>query len=79
MRKQDPFPSSFTASSTDCYLLGPLQLNQPLPDGLTFLSDDTLPTLFQFPKDMDQVPAEVNRPNNQVLVQYYEDEWRRWN
>jgi spermidine synthase len=51
----------------------------PLPEGLQFLSDDTVPTLFQFPKDMDQVPAEVNRLNNQVLVHYYEDEWRRWN
>jgi len=59
--------------------LGPLELKQPLPDGLSFLTADTLPTLFQFPKDMDPVPAEVNRLNNQVLVHYYEDEWRRWN
>lgn len=51
----------------------------PLPDGLRFLTDDTMPTLFQFPKDMDRVPAEVNRLNNQVLVHYYEEEWRRWN
>ncbi len=50
-----------------------------LPEGLAFLSEDTVPTLFQFPKDMSQVPAEVNRLNNQVLVHYYEDEWRRWN
>jgi len=51
----------------------------PLPEQLRFLSDDTMPTLFQFPKDMDAVPAEVNRLNNQVLVHYYEEEWRRWN
>jgi spermidine synthase len=38
-----------------------------------------MPTLFHFPKDMDQVPAEVNRLNNQVLVHYYEEEYRRWN
>ncbi len=50
-----------------------------LPKGLRFLSDETLPTLGQFPLDMDRVPAEVNRLNNQVLVRYYEDEWRRWN
>ncbi|MFT3713285.1 MAG: polyamine aminopropyltransferase [Archangium sp.] len=50
-----------------------------LPEALQFLSDDTMPTLFHFPKDMDQVPAEVNRLNNQVLVHYYEEEWRRWN
>jgi len=26
----------------------------------------------------DEVPADVNRLNNQVLVHYYEEEWRRW-
>lgn len=51
----------------------------PLPDGLRFLSDDTLEAMYQFPKDMAQVPAEVNRLNNQALVHYYEEEWRRWN
>lgn len=30
-----------------------------------------LPGLFDFPKDMAPVEAEVNRLNNQVLVQYY--------
>jgi spermidine synthase len=59
--------------------LGPLELSRPLPEGLRFLSQETLPTLFQFAKDMDRVPAEVNRLNNQVLVHYYESEWRRWN
>jgi spermidine synthase len=29
--------------------------------------------------DMGPLPAEVNRLNNQVLVHYYEEEWRRWN
>lgn len=58
---------------------GALDARHPLPDGLRFLSDETLPTLFVFPKDMDAVPAEVNRLNNQVLVHYYEDEWKRWN
>jgi spermidine synthase len=59
--------------------LGDLEPKHPLPEGLRFLTDDTMPVLFQFPKDMDRVPAEVNRLNNQVLVHYYEDEWRRWN
>ena len=58
---------------------GPLTPRHPLPDGLRFLSEDTLDTLYEFPKDMDQVPAEVNRLNNQVLVHSYEDEWRKWN
>lgn len=51
----------------------------PLPSGLRYLDDETTPTLFVFPKDMSRVPAEVNKLNNQVLVHYYEDEWRRWN
>jgi spermidine synthase len=59
--------------------VGPSKEQHPLPDGLRFLSEETLPTLFHFPKDMDEVPAEVNRLNNQVLVHYYEEEWRRWN
>ncbi len=52
---------------------------RPLPDGLRFLSQEVLPTLTQFPRDMDKVPAEVNRLNNQVLVHYYDEEWKRWN
>lgn len=52
---------------------------RPLPEGLRFLSEDTLEVLTQFPSDMGPLPAEVNRLNNQVLVHYYEEEWRRWN
>jgi spermidine synthase len=59
--------------------VGPVAVQHPLPEGLRFLTDDTMAVLFQFPKDMDAVPAEVNRLNNQVLVHYYEEEWRRWN
>jgi spermidine synthase len=50
-----------------------------LPDGLRFLTEELLPTLTLFPADMGPLPAEVNRLNNQVLVHYYEEEWRRWN
>jgi len=45
------------------------------PEGLRFLSTHTLPLLFDFPKDMARVPAEVNRLSNQVLVTTYEQEW----
>jgi len=44
---------------------------------LRFLSDIVLPGLFQFGPDVARVPAEVNRLDNQILVQYYEAEWRR--
>jgi spermidine synthase len=42
---------------------------------LRFLTADMAPSLFQFPKDMLPVEVEVNKLNNQVLVQYYESEW----
>lgn len=52
-----------------------------LPAGLAlrFLDDATLAGLFSFPVDMGPVPVEINRLDNQVLVRYYESEWRRWN
>ncbi|MCA3014018.1 MAG: polyamine aminopropyltransferase [Myxococcaceae bacterium] len=56
-----------------------LEPRRPLPEGLRFLSEASLPTLFVFPPDMAQVPSEVNRLNNQALVHTYEQEWRRWN
>ncbi len=46
---------------------------------LRYLNDSFLPTLFVFPSDMDRVPVDVNRLDNQVLVQYYDAEWKRWN
>ncbi|MFE8595477.1 polyamine aminopropyltransferase [Archangium violaceum] len=57
----------------------PAPPRRPLPQGLRFLTEDTHEGLFQFPVDMSPLPAEVNRLNNQVLVHYYEEEWRRWN
>ncbi len=45
---------------------------------LRFLTPETMKGLFVFPADMSRVDAEVNRLNNQILVQYYEEEWGRW-
>jgi spermidine synthase len=53
----------------------PYRLPEALPDGLRFLNLATLPLLFDFPRDMARVPAEVNRLSNQVLVTTYEREW----
>jgi spermidine synthase len=44
--------------------------------GLRFVNASLMPALFQFPLDMSEVPAEVNRLNNQALVRYYEAEWK---
>ncbi len=55
----------------------PWHMPAALPADLRFLSLPTLPLLFDFPKDMDRVPAQVNRLSNQVLVTTYESEWGR--
>lgn len=48
-------------------------------DGLRYLTDANMPSLFLFTPDMAPLPVEANHLNNQSLVQYYEDDWRRWN
>jgi spermidine synthase len=47
-----------------------------LPEGMRFLTVSTIPQMFDFPVDMRPVDAEVNRLNDQVLVRYYEKEWK---
>ncbi len=47
--------------------------------GLRSLDASTLASLFVLGPDMARVETEVNRLNNQALVHYYEEEWRRWN
>jgi spermidine synthase len=48
-------------------------------DGLRYLDPPTLASLFVLGPDMARVETEVNRLDNQALVRYYEEEWRRWN
>ncbi len=54
----------------------PYETPMRLPQGLRFLSARNLASLFEFPNDMLPVAAEPNRLNDQVLVRYYEREWR---
>ena len=49
-----------------------------VPPGLKYLTDATVASLFDIAPDMSEVPVEVNRLNNQMLVRYYEEEWQRW-
>lgn len=49
-----------------------------LPDGLKFLNLASMKSLFDFPVDMGPVETVINRLNDQTLVRYYEEEWRRW-
>jgi spermidine synthase len=48
------------------------------PPGLKFLDDQTLVAMFTLSKDIEAVPVEINRLDNQALVRYYEGEWRRF-
>jgi spermidine synthase len=52
---------------------------EPELEGLRYLTDELLPQLFVFSKDMGPIPVQTNRLDNQILVQYYESEWARWN
>ena len=45
---------------------------------LRFLNDAALSSMFEMPADMTPVPVEINQLDNQVLVRYYEREWKRW-
>lgn len=47
-----------------------------LPAGLRYLGADTVDELFRFPLDMSPVPTQINRLFDQVLVRYYESDWR---
>ncbi len=51
---------------------------EPLP-GLRSLDVPTLAALFVIGPDMAPVETEINRLDNQALVRYYQEEWRRWN
>lgn len=46
------------------------------PADTRFLTPAVTPALFEFPRDMARIDAEVNQLNNQVLVRYFEREWR---
>jgi len=55
----------------------PWRLPTQLPPGLRFLNTQSLPLLFDFPQDMAELPTDINRLSNQVLVSTYEEEWGR--
>jgi spermidine synthase len=56
----------------------PFRMPDELPAGLRFLTLPVLRSLFEFPLDMRAVPVEVNQLNNQVVVRYHEEDWRRF-
>jgi spermidine synthase len=49
------------------------------PADSRFLDSATMASLFQLSPDMRALPVEENRLNTEVLVRYYEDDWRKLN
>jgi spermidine synthase len=50
-----------------------------LPPSLRYLNEETLRQMFIFPEDMKtHQRLEINKLNNQALVNYFEDEWGQY-
>jgi len=45
---------------------------------LRFLDAPTLASMFVLPPDTGPLPVEINRLDNQMLVRYYEQEWKKY-
>ncbi|MGD0088613.1 MAG: polyamine aminopropyltransferase [Planctomycetota bacterium] len=58
--------------------LEPFEPPSRAPEHARFLNDQTLAALFVLSADMAPLPVEINRLDNQVLVRYYEADWRHW-
>lgn len=56
----------------------PFEVPRNPPPGLKFLDDAGLVAMFTLAKDIQPVPVEINRLDNQILVRYYEGEWKRF-
>lgn len=45
------------------------------PEGLRYVNGDAMRNMFYFAPDMSEVETDVNKLNNQVLIDYFEAEW----
>lgn len=48
------------------------------PKGLRFLSPAVMQQMLNFPQDMEERKTDINKLNNQSLVNYFEKEWSRY-
>lgn len=60
-------------------LTPPQHLPEELAAKLKFLDASALAAMFNLPPDIQAVPVEINRLDNQALVRYYEHETNGWN
>ncbi|HUQ08632.1 MAG TPA: polyamine aminopropyltransferase [Kofleriaceae bacterium] len=51
---------------------------QPPSVARRYLDAEAMASMFRFPADMSEVDVEINQLDNQMLVRYYESEWRKW-
>ena len=73
----EPIEFSWTSSDVQLYHLGLGAGADPMdPKELRYLDRAALPDMFLFPADMAALPSPVNRLFDQVLVRYYEQDWR---
>jgi spermidine synthase len=49
-----------------------------LPKGLRYFTAGTFTQMMDFTPDMQQRKVPANHLNNQILVQYFEDEWGKY-
>ncbi|SKA41110.1 spermidine synthase [Chitinophaga eiseniae] len=54
------------------------QQQDHVPEGLRYFAAGVFPQMRLFTADMDKRDVRPNQLNNQVLVQYFEDEWGRY-
>lgn len=47
------------------------------PSNLRFLNESVMASMFQLANDLGPVEADVNRLDNQILVQYYLEDWQQ--
>ncbi len=45
------------------------------PKKLLYYDETEFKKMLYFPKDMSEIDTEINQLNNQILIQYFEDEW----
>lgn len=56
----------------------PIGHNHHLPKDLSYLTSEMLPSLFEIPYDIRKVDTEPNKLTNQILVRYFEEEWKQY-
>jgi spermidine synthase len=57
----------------------PFPIPAVTPPDSRYLDAGVMSSLFVFSPDMQEIPVEANRLDNQLLVRYYEEEWKHWN